>query len=118
MNDGSKMRVIHVRDWDHSDPNAIYIGRTAPRSHLKASKYANPYVIGQQGMNREEVVWRYDMWVRGKLHDMTLGRAKWIREHLQDLDGKTLVCWCSPKLCHGDALIRLVREVREGRSIT
>ncbi len=41
---------------------------------------------------------------------------KWIRDQpellasLSELKGRTLGCWCSPKPCHGDVLVKLVEE--------
>ena len=29
---------------------------------------------------------------------------------LPELQGKTLGCWCKPKACHGDVLVRLIEE--------
>lgn len=121
MSIATETKVIHVRDWDRSDPNAVYIGRAAPRSHLKASGFANPFVIGENQNTREDCVAFYELWVRGKLHDMTLGRAKWIREHLLDLDGKILVCWCKKSgqdvPCHGDPIIRMITEIKAWRRL-
>jgi len=28
----------------------------------------------------------------------------WVRSHVRDLRGKTLACWCAPRLCHGHVL--------------
>lgn len=34
-------------------------------------------------------------------------RMSWIAEHLRDLRGKNLVCWCDEnEACHGDILLR------------
>lgn len=33
--------------------------------------------------------------------------ARWMREHLHELEGKVLGCWCAPLACHGDVLARL-----------
>lgn len=35
-------------------------------------------------------------------------RRQWILEHISDLRGKDLACWCSPdEPCHADVLLRL-----------
>jgi hypothetical protein len=31
-------------------------------------------------------------------------------ERLKELEGKALGCWCKPKSCHGDVLIKLIEE--------
>lgn len=73
-------------------PYDIYIGRP--------SKWGNPYVIGKDG-SRDEVIEKYEQHVRTS---PILMRA------LPELVGKTLGCWCPPKKCHGDVLIKLLKE--------
>jgi hypothetical protein len=42
-------------------------------------------------------------WVAGRAYD-----RRWMREHLVDLAGRDLVCWCPPgQPCHADVLIEL-----------
>ena len=33
-------------------------------------------------------------------------------ESLIELEGKVLGCWCHPEPCHGDILVKLLREKR------
>lgn len=50
------------------------------------------------------------------------GRTRWeyMREHLPELEGATLVCWCpveherthDPYPCHGNVLLRMANEER------
>ncbi len=68
---------------------AIYIGR--------GSKWGNPFIIGRDG-TRENVVEKYRNWI---IHS-DLALDVW------ELKGHDLVCYCSPKSCHGDVLIELV----------
>lgn len=35
-----------------------------------------------------------------------MAQHRWVKEHLSELTGKDLVCWCAPNLCHGDVLLR------------
>jgi hypothetical protein len=77
------------RVWNKHGPgdypaSAVYIGR--------GSDYGNPFKIGQHG-DRAEVIRRFE------------------REVLPNLDvsalrGKHLLCFCAPKVCHGDAILR------------
>jgi hypothetical protein len=39
--------------------DAVYIGRAAPRYGLRASKWANPFMIGRDG-ERDEVIAMYE----------------------------------------------------------
>lgn len=70
----------------------VYIGRP--------SKWGNPFVIGKDG-TRATVIAKYEKWIRS--------RPELIAD-LHELRGKVLGCWCSPKPCHGDVLVKLVNE--------
>ena len=77
--------------------DAVYIGRP--------SKWGNPFVIGQDG-TREEVVEKYRLWLEGQPELQAQARA--------ELAGKSLVCFCAPKACHGDVLLKVAnKEVNE-----
>lgn len=82
-------RVLN-RHRDFIPADAIYIGRGSP--------YGNPYVMGKDG-DRDEVVRMYEEYVE---------RYPEFRQLIADaLRGKDLVCFCAPKPCHGDVLIRI-----------
>lgn len=74
-------------------PGAVYIGRGSP--------YGNPFVIGTNG-DRDEVIAVHRDWIREQPE--LLERVR------RDLAGKSLVCFCYPKPCHGDTLV----EVADG----
>jgi hypothetical protein len=79
-------RVKHIKE--ETEENDVYIGRP--------SKWGNPFVIGIDG-NRNEVIAKY----RQYIHESGL-------EHdVKELKGKNLVCYCAPKKCHGDLLLKL-----------
>lgn len=71
--------------------DAIYIGRP--------SRWGNPYQIGKDG-NRSKVIEKYRLYL--------LSNPNLLKEAKTFLRGKDLVCFCSPKSCHGDILISLV----------
>lgn len=73
--------------------DAVYIGRP--------SKWGNPYVVGKDG-TREECVLMYEAWLL--LDNPLYEQAK------KELKGKDLVCFCKPKACHGDVLLRIANE--------
>lgn len=79
----------------HNDApaDAVYIGRP--------SKWGNPYVVGKDG-TREECVLMYEAWLL--LDNPLYEQAK------KELKGKDLVCFCKPKACHGDVLLRIANE--------
>jgi hypothetical protein len=67
----------------------VYIGRP--------SKWGNPFTIGKDGY-RDDVIEKYEQWL--------LNQPDLIKS-LHELEGKVLGCWCRPKRCHGDVLVRL-----------
>lgn len=73
----------------------VYIGRP--------SVWGNPFKLGVHGSTREEVIAKYETWLLGKDN-------KWLRDKLPELKGKILGCWCAPKACHGDVLVRLANS--------
>jgi Domain of unknown function (DUF4326) len=72
-------------------------GSSAGGWDLPASKWANPFKIVRDG-TRDEVIEKYRDWLLGQPDLMAA---------LPELRGKDLACWCAPKACHGDVLLRL-----------
>lgn len=70
----------------------IYIGRP--------SKWGNPFEIGRDG-DRDEVIRKYDDWIRQQPELMN---------SIHELDDKILACWCAPLPCHGEILIKIIKE--------
>lgn len=88
------MTVVHCK----RDPFDVYIGRP--------SKWGNPHPVGRCygcGLDhtREDAIRLYEAHVRASPHLMAA---------LPTLRGKVLGCWCSPRACHGDVLVRLAGE--------
>lgn len=80
----------------YKDPqtfNSIYIGRP--------SKWGNPFEIGRDG-DRETVVKKYKEYLLSNNSLVELAKS--------ELKGKDLICFCSPKQCHGDALLEVANE--------
>lgn len=70
----------------------VYIGRGSP--------WGNPFIIDVHG-TREEVIAKYEDWIKTQPRLMAA---------LPNLKGKILGCYCAPKPCHGDVLLRLVND--------
>lgn len=70
---------------------AIYVGRP--------SKWGNPFKISPS-LSREEAIKQYRKYLyeSGLIND------------IHELEGKDLVCWCSPLPCHADVLLELANE--------
>lgn len=67
----------------------------------RPSKWGNPFQIGRDG-SREQVVTMYEIHLRRR-HDLLAA--------LPELAGKRLGCHCKPEACHGDVLVKLLREL-------
>ena len=93
-------RVINLTD---KPPPAfdVYIGRRQwyGKELFEASVWANPFSVKKWG--REGAIKRYEEKLRGKPE---------LLARLPELEGKILACWCKPKACHGDVLLRLIEE--------
>lgn len=93
-------RVVHVRKAEFD----IYIGRAI--KEFAESPWHNPFHI-EYGCGRDCVLEKYEVHVRNSPELMA---------RLGELRNKTLGCWCKDKhgagkKCHGDVLVKLVREV-------
>ena len=85
------MKVVHCK----KEPFDVYVGR--------GSKWGNPY-SHKEGTLAEQVVGSRSVAIR-KYEEYLLSN-KDLMESLPDLKGKTLGCWCKPKSCHGDILLK------------
>lgn len=90
------IRVVDIRFDDYD----LYIGRENKTYYLKASKWANPFVIRRE-VDRASVLEKYRIYV---LNNPELYNS------LEELNGKTLGCWCVGKKCHGHILKELLEE--------
>ena len=98
--------VINIRDapkgWQ-KDPTYVYIGRwhsSQKYGSLGSSKWRNPY--GGSRISDDERDQLIAMFERYLLKNEELMRS------LPELRDKTLICWCAPRQCHGDVLVRMV----------
>ena len=94
---GGVMKVLNKRT-DKIPADAVYIGRP--------SKWGNPYKITGSGVDkivRAKVIENYRGWLACRLAVEP--------DFLEPLRGKDLVCWCSPKPCHGDVLLEFMRAL-------
>ncbi len=94
----SEIRVVHCK----KEPYDVYIGRPSkwgnPFSHKDGTKAE--YVVS----TRKEAVDRYEEHLRqGELLN-----------DIHELEGKVLGCWCKPQACHGDVIVRLLKERKYG----
>ena len=93
-------RVINLTDKPRPAFD-VYIGRRqwCGKEVFEASPWANPFSVKKWG--RQGAIKRYEEKLRGKPE---------LLARLPELEGKILACWCKPKACHGDVLLRLIEE--------
>ena len=90
----------NVYNKRHTYPaDAVYVGR--------GSNWGNPFKIGENG-TRAEVIEKFEGYAEAILKE----KPDW----LEPLRGKDLVCWCFPKACHADVLLRLANAEPENVS--
>lgn len=94
------MGYENLEEWLKND-NHVYIGRNMEFyvKGAKKSKWANPYSVKKYG--REKALDEY----RKKI----LNTPELLND-LEELNGKTLGCWCAPEKCHGDILVELLKK--------
>jgi hypothetical protein len=82
----------------------IDIGRKPKYNAIAGHDYfwGNPYLVSEFG--RAGAIERYEKYIRNS--EIHLKR-------LHELKGKKLGCYCKPQYCHGDVLVKLVKEFCE-----
>jgi len=81
-------------------------GRAAPRFGSFSRDDLRVRLLGIPDGDRAAVIAKYERWLADQHH---LLRA------LGELRGRDLVCYCAPRSCHGDLLLRLANAAREER---
>lgn len=107
-----------------SQPFDVYIGRgpggSIPMDPAKRGYFGNPIEFGKQcgqcgtvhedtTQGRQALVDCFERCARYRIsQDQTY------RDQVEGLYGKTLRCFCAPKLCHGNVLLKLAAELKAG----
>lgn len=81
-------RVVHCLH----QPHHLYIGRP--------SKWGNPFKIGRDG-TRQQVIEQYERFIL---------QSPQLLADIHELEGLVLGCWCAPRPCHGDVLLKLANR--------
>jgi hypothetical protein len=91
----SVTRIVHCNKESYD----TYIGRGGkwgnPYTHIADKDTLAEFIVG----SREEAIEKYREY---------LVNNKELMAKLDELDGKTLGCWCHPKSCHGDVIIEVI----------
>jgi len=81
----------------------VYIGREMyyPKARFSQSKWHNPYTVKEFGLEKSL-----------ELYEKHIRNTPELWNALHELEGKVLGCWCKPEPCHGNILIKLLKEKR------
>lgn len=104
-------RVVHCKKSRFN----VYIGRPSPWgnpfSHLWKPTLAEFHVA-----TRQDAVDAYRDWLMGtRFTDVLQDQRQWILDHIMELDGMVLGCWCAPQSCHGDVLLEILELRKAGK---
>lgn len=106
MADAQRIRLSRAKGWRKPE-GAITVARPGP--------WGNPFVVGTYG-TAAECVAQFAVLARGYIDIGTsrapvedqIATAKRIRDHICELSGHDLACWCRlDKPCHADVLLDL-----------
>lgn len=81
-------------------PNTVKVDRT--------TKWGNPFRVTKD-RTEADCAMAFSTWLRVEtVHAGIPERRQWMRDHLHELRGKNLACWCrSGAMCHADVLMEL-----------
>jgi len=103
--------VVNIRTSEHD----VYIGRTEEKFHYGNPFSHRPGIRVIRVLDRGEAVSSYRDWLLGrKHHNVEPERRLWILDHLIELKGKRLGCYCAPAACHGDVLLEMIELAELG----
>ena len=75
------------------------------RSIGRSTRWANPYLLGEDGDRDEVCAWYAEYFARKRS----------LHRHLRELRGKVLGCVCHPERCHGETLITALARLAPDR---
>lgn len=98
------MKVVHKRDKQELK-HRVYIGRP--------SIYGNPFKM-TEAVPREKAIHGHKLWL---WHEIKEGRWQHLDRliNLAEDGGVELECFCAPKPCHGDTIIKACNWINENR---
>jgi hypothetical protein len=102
-------KLGHMRDWTGAE-DEIYIGRAG---HGFDGYFGNPChknvkcaVCKQIHTTRMQTIKCYEFYARQRMKE-----DEEFKSRIKALHGKKLMCFCTPKPCHGEVLIKLAAEL-------
>lgn len=96
--------VVNKYNVNMDDPDIVYIGR--------GSVWGNPFPMKDKSeQERYRVIKAYRQWL---WFQQMQGQIT--KEMILDLEGKRLACYCAPKSCHGDVLIKAIEWAKQNEN--
>jgi hypothetical protein len=96
--------VVHCK----REPYDVYIGRGRDPRSGEPGRWGNPFSHRTSNVagvilvaTREEAIARYADWLAAELDAERISL-----QDLAELHDKALGCWCAPRSCHGEVLVR------------
>lgn len=92
-------KVLNIRDFKPGKwpENTVRVDRR--------SEWGNPFIMrNDSDKERDRVCDAFEEMVAKWLLPETIAALK------KDLKGKNLACWCAPKRCHAETLLRIANE--------
>lgn len=123
------IRSAFLDDPQHRNNEAMRIQRKRSKGFKlpdncicisRGTKWGNPFTVSELGRTeairrfkecllKPAMAYRYFCYMEETITQTN--RFRWMAEHLQDLRGKDIACFCSTdEDCHGDVLIELLNE--------
>jgi len=88
-------KVVHCKKSEYD----VYIGRPSLWGNPFSSK--DKTIAKYHVSNKSEAIQKYEDWIENQPH---------LIKELKALKGKILGCWCKPKPCHGDVIVKLIEK--------
>lgn len=109
------MRIKVVNKYTHTPTDCdYYIGRGSnlgnPYTHIKHKKTKAEYVCD----TREEAISAYRGWIQDKIDKQDVNVFNSLGEIINILEKHNeinLICFCTPKECHGDILKEIIEKI-------
>lgn len=106
----NETRVVNVRKEKYD----VYCGR--PKGNERFH-YGNPFSHNPKSKaeivlpKNIDVISAFREWLDGEGYlFVQQERREWILDHLDELEGKVLGCFCKPKACHCDVYVELINK--------
>lgn len=93
------LKVVNIKGLEPKDYFPIH----------RPTPLGNPFTVEQYG--REKAIMLYEVWLRGKLLEGNPEITTALESAKKALaTGKPLGCFCKPKSCHGDVIVKIIHE--------